>query len=133
MKTVISKNSAILALMLTPMLAAAQDATGIWRTEATDRGYLEIEISPCADGLCGEIIRARNAEGVSGPYEHLGSMMITGMTPDAEAGSWSGGTIWDPRNDRSFNSRMTLEDARTLKVAGCVLGICQSQLWRRVE
>jgi uncharacterized protein (DUF2147 family) len=40
--------------------------------------------------------------------------------------------IWDPRNDRTFNSRMETR-GDTLVVSGCVMGICQRQQWQRVN
>lgn len=132
MKKIIHKSLLIVAILALPVAALAQDATGVWRTESTERGHIEVEISRCAAMLCGTIIGARDPSGQPGPYEHMGKRMIWDMKADAAAGSWSGGKIWDPRNGRSYNSRMSLENGR-LKVAGCVLGICQSQTWQRVR
>ena len=115
-----------------PSAAMAQDATGLWRTEATQEGYLEVQIEPCGEGLCGTILRARDLQGQEQPYPHVGRWMIRDMTPTG-AGTWANGQIWDPRNDRTFRSRMQLT-GRTLAVSGCVLGIfCQNQTWQRVD
>ena len=46
-----------------PIAATAQDATGLWRTEATQEGYLEVQIAPCGAELCGTILRARDLQG----------------------------------------------------------------------
>ncbi len=118
-----------LLLCALPVMAAAQDATGVWRTEATQEGYLEVQIAPCGAALCGTILRARDLAGKEQAYPHTGRKMIWDMVADG-AGRWSGGKIWDPRNDRTFNSRMQLAD-RKLEVSGCFLGICQAQTWRR--
>lgn len=122
---------AFLALAQAPTVSAAQDASGLWRTEATDQGHLEVRIVPCGAALCGKIVRAVDTAGQSAPYPHTGRQMIWDMQPDGN-GVWSGGKIWDPRNDRTFNSKMALT-GRALTVSGCFLGICQSQVWRAVD
>lgn len=119
-----------LALVM-PLTAGAQDVTGIWRTEAAQEGYLEVQIAPCGAALCGTILRARDPQGREQPYLHVGRWMIRDMSPTGKGG-WGNGKIWDPRTDRSFQSRMELSGGR-LAVSGCVLGICQSQIWSRVE
>lgn len=114
-----------------PGMAAARDATGVWRTEPTDQGVLEVRIAPCGEALCGTIERARDLAGQEQPYEHTGRWMIRNMAPSGP-GTWDRGEIWDPRNGRTFRSRMELSGS-TLEVSGCVLGICQAQTWRRVR
>ena len=117
---------------ITPSLAPAQGAAGLWRTEATDQGYLEVKVAPCAGGnLCGTIIRARDLQGQEQPYPHSGKRMIWDMAPKSDT-VWEGGRIWDPRNNRTFASRMTLA-GNQLNVSGCFIGICQAQTWQRVQ
>lgn len=122
---------ALALLTAAPLQATAQDATGLWRSEATDEGYIEVRIAPCGAALCGTIQRARDLAGVEQPYPHSGKRMIWDMVADGP-GKWSDGQIWDPRNDRTFASRMELKGNRLI-VAGCVLGICQRQDWQRVN
>lgn len=118
--------------LVLPAPLAAEEATGLWRTESTAEGHLEVRIAPCGTGaLCGTIERARDTSGQAQPYPHTGRQMISGMEP-AGPGAWRGGRIWDPRNDRTFNSRMSVSGDR-LNVAGCILGICQQQTWTRVR
>lgn len=118
--------------VLFPTLALADSAQGLWRTEPTDQGYLEVSIAPCQGGaLCGTILRARDQAGREQPYPHTGRQMIWAMIPEGE-GQWRDGRIWDPRNDRTFNSRMETR-GDTLVVSGCVMGICQRQQWQRVN
>lgn len=123
---------ALIAILLLPQLAHAQDVTGLWRTPANEQGYLEIDLRNCGSAICGTIARARDLQGQVGPYEHVGKRMIWDMMPTDSADVWKGGKIWDPRNGRTFNSRMTLA-GNELSVAGCVLGICQSQTWTRLR
>jgi uncharacterized protein (DUF2147 family) len=115
-----------------PLAAMAESALGLWRTEPTDDGHLEVQVAPCgAEALCGTILRARDPSGHEQPYPHTGRQMIWAMVPDGPD-RWRNGRIWDPRNDRTFNSRMEVQGNR-LMVAGCVLGICQRQTWQRVN
>lgn len=103
----------------------------MWRTPMTEVGQLQIEIANCGGAVCGTIVGARNPQGLAGDYEHMGRQMIWDMVSNG-AGSWRDGKIWDPRNDRTYNSRMVLEGGR-LNVSGCFLGFCQSQSWERAQ
>lgn len=120
-----------LEVALLPSGVMAEEVLGTWRTDATVDGYLEVRISNCEQALCGEIVRARNPQGIEGPFEHIGRQMIWGMSQTSQPNAWDGGKIWDPISDRTFNSRMELTNGG-LEVSGCVLGICRRQLWRRV-
>lgn len=122
------KSFALLALLAAPVASFAQDATGLWKTPMSKDGQLQIKIAKCGQALCGKIVGAMNPQGETGPYEHLGKLMIWDMVPQSKAGTWDDGKIWDPRNGRTFNSEMTLSNGK-LKVYGCVLGICQGQTW----
>jgi uncharacterized protein (DUF2147 family) len=127
----LSCSFALALLIAAPLPALAQDATGLWRSEATEEGTIEVKIAPCGPALCGTILRARDLAGTEQPYPHSGKPMIWGMVADGP-GHWSGGQIWDPRNGRTFASKMELSGNRLI-VAGCVLGICQRQNWQRVN
>lgn len=119
------------AMALWASNAWAQDARGLWQTEMTSEGALEIRISSCGSVLCGVIETARTPDGSAAEYPHLGKQMIWDMMADGAA-SWSNGKIWDPRNDRTFNSKMAL-NGNSLSVSGCFLGICQRQTWTRIK
>ena len=127
----LSRSLALALLIAAPLPGLAQDATGLWRSEATEEGTIEVKIAPCGAALCGTILRARDLTGAEQPYPHSGKQMIWDMVADGP-GKWSGGQIWDPRNDRTFAAKMALSGNRLI-VAGCVLGICQRQNWQRVN
>ncbi len=117
-------------LMGASLSAQAQDINGLWRTELTEQGYLEVSIEACETNmLCGTILRARDPEGNEQPYEHTGKRMIWGMVASGPT-NWGDGKIWDPRNDRTVNSRLELS-GDTLLVTGCMFRICQTQNWQR--
>jgi uncharacterized protein (DUF2147 family) len=117
-------------LMSVSFSALAQDVQGIWRTELTEDGYLEVSIAACDTNLlCGTILRARDPQGNEQPYEHSGKRMIWDMLASGPT-NWGDGKIWDPRNDRTVNSRLELS-GDTLLVTGCMFRICQTQTWQR--
>jgi uncharacterized protein (DUF2147 family) len=115
--------------------AIAGGADGTWRTESGENGgYLEVTIGPCesdAAKTCGTISRAFNAQGLDPGYENLGKLMIDRMETE-DGVSYSGGTIWDPEEDKTYKSKMKAEGSQ-LDVEGCIAFICQGQNWTRVE
>lgn len=109
----------------------AQDVTGVWQTEPNEQGHLEVAFAPCGAAVCATIQRAIDLKGRPGDYPHLGKQMLWDLKPDG-AGRWSGGKLFDPRSGRTVNGRIEREGT-LLKVTGCLLGICQSQRWKRAK
>lgn len=131
----ISKIKLILATALlfvfSHSFAADPDVTGIWKTESTDKGYLQVSVEKCGDAVCGTILQAMDLEDKPSPdYEHVGKQMIWDMASKTPT-SWTGGKIWDPSKDKTYKSKMTL-DGDVLKVSGCIAFICRSQSWTRL-
>lgn len=120
---------AALTLLITP--ASAQSIIGTWKTPMTEEGQLLVSVKDCGSNVCGTIVGARDTQGVAGSYTHVGRKMIWDMTAKG-SNSWDSGKIWDPRNDRTFNSKMELR-GNILKVSGCFLGLCQTQNWQRAK
>lgn len=135
---IISLNTARLAVVLVALLGsqlAKAEVLGLWKTEPGDTGgYLLVEIKPCEDRLCGEIVGAFDKDNVElAEYEHNGKRMIWGMKEDGQ-NKWRSGKIWAPDRDKTYSSWMQLNGDK-LKVSGCVMGglICRSQSWQRPE
>ena len=129
MKRSLFAAATVLGMMTTPALAG--DPSGLWATEKNDEGaFLIVEIKACGDKTCGYINEARGPGGAPNPdYEHLGKPMVTDMVADGE-NKWDDGEIWDPSEDKRYNSNMELK-GDTLVVEGCVLFICRGQDWTR--
>ena len=119
----------------TPITAIAGGADGVWKTEANDAGaYVEVTIGPCDSDsakTCGTISKAFTEQGADPKYENLGKLMIKDMTSD-DGTSYSGGTIWDPEDNKTYSSKMHLK-GEELDVEGCVTIICQGQHWKRLK
>lgn len=134
------------ALLLTGQASATQPTPAVLGDWFTEGARAIVRIAPCADRLCGSIVwlwrshdeagqpltdrenpvadrRARPLHGID---------LLHGLRPTAP-GQWSGGTIYNPEDGRSYNASLHLDAAGELTVEGCVLFICRKQHWRRVE
>lgn len=133
MKTMILGAVASLGLGA-PVLA--DGIVGTWNAAPPDAdGSLHVTIAPCGQAFCGTIAAAFDADGAPSPdYEHLGKPMIWDMVPDGNGG-YEGGRIWAPDDDKTYRSKMTIEN-NVLIVKGCVAGglICrEGGRWARVN
>ncbi|MCG7519214.1 DUF2147 domain-containing protein [Ruegeria sp. Ofav3-42] len=116
--------------------AAADPVDGLWKTEPGDTGgYLHVSIAPCGSAICGTIDSAFDGQGNQQlNYENLGKQIIWDMVPEG-GGSYDDGKIWAPDRDKTYSSKMSLDNQNTLTVKGCVAGgiICRGQTWTRVQ
>lgn len=123
------------AVALIPTVAFGGSADGVWKTGAgEDGGYLEVTIAACAsDGgkSCGTISGAYTDKGKNPKYVNLGKLIIKDMEPDGDT-KFSGGTIWDPEEDKTYKSKLVV-NGNSLQVDGCILFICKDQHWTRVK
>lgn len=147
-------------LLLLALPAAAQPAdsvTGLWLTEEGDKGgRARVEITRTDDGTFrGEIVWLEEPEFPPGS-EHagepkrdlenpdpalrdrpvLGLPILEGFTYEGD-GTWSGGTIYDPANGKTYKAKLSLDGAGddTLDVRGYV-GVPlfgRTTTWKRVE
>ena len=125
-----------LALIATPAAALAASADGVWKTQASDSGgYLEVTVAPCtadASKTCGVVSKAFKAAGAEdAAYQYLGKPILEGMASDGD-GRYSGGTIFDPENGKTYNSKMSVK-GNELDVDGCISFICEGEVWSRVK
>lgn len=131
------------ALMHVPLAAIAEDIRGLW-----DAGESHVEIYSCGELLCGRIAKLDEPLDEDGnekvdkhnPEPSLRSRPLLGMdliAGFARAGKrkWEDGTIYDPRDGKTYKCVMKLQRDGTLKVRG-YLGIPllgKTVEWTRVE
>ena len=140
---------ALSRLIIAAVLAAvassafAEDILGLW-----DAGESHVEIYACGDRLCGriaELDEPLDEEGKekldkNNPEPALQSRPLLGM--DLVAGfvragkkKWEDGTIYDPRDGKTYKCVMKLQRDGSLKVRGYVgiplLG--KTVVWTRIE
>ena len=135
MRTAIAGAALAAALAGTGGAAAAGDPIlGVWKTtEGAEGGYLHVRIEPCGTAFCGRIVKTVDAQGVTGTdYAHLGKQMIIDMAARGD-GSYAGGRIWAPDEDRTYRLLLTLRPDG-LAVRGCQLAFCRDAgVWTRVD
>ncbi|MBU2644934.1 DUF2147 domain-containing protein [bacterium] len=132
-----------LAAGATSLYAADPDAVlGLWLTTQEPEAT-QIEIVKCGDKYCGKVAWTKNTDALDkeNPDESLRSRKIIGLnmiydfTFDADDNRWIDGFIYNPEDGKTYDCRMWLEDATTLKVKGTVgpkwMGIGKTVTWFR--
>jgi len=119
--------AAFLATSLAPALAAPLDAAsvhGFWRPPDGGR----IQIQQCGDRLCGYV----RDDGEGEPELHPGHVLLRQLEHQG-ALTWTGGTIHNPRDNRTYRAKLRLVNRNQLKLTGCAWIFCGSQEWTRIE
>ena len=151
MKSFTSALLASLVLLASSAFGGSPDAvTGTW---TTSENKAKIEIFKCGSNYCGKIIELKEAiypandkKGMAGqtkvdrenPDAQLKSRPIVGMQMlDGFSYSgdncWEGGTIYDPKNGKTYKCKITLAESNQLKVRGFigVSLIGRTETWTR--
>ncbi len=120
------------ALAFSATTAAADPATGTWQTAPDDNGnFGHIQMSNCGAKLCGVLVRAYDGAGKQIQSDQVGARIVWDMVAKG-GGAYGNGKVYAPDRDKTYNSKMTLS-GNSLKVEGCVLGICRGNTWKRVN
>lgn len=144
------------AALLVPAAAAADPAAdavlGTWLTEAGDQGgRAHVEITRQGNRLVGRIVHLEEPDFEAGhpragqpkvDLENpdpklrerpiLGLQILGGFTWDD--GKWTGGTIYDPANGKTYKAQITLDGRDRLALRGYI-GVPlfgRTSTWRRV-
>ncbi len=117
--------------------AGADEILGVWNNQEKTA---QIEVFHCGELYCGKIVWLKepnypegSQDGVPGtpkqdhnnPAQGLRSMPVLGlrivndMHADGE-GKWSGGTVYDPKNGKTYKGKMTLVSPDRLDLRGYV-------------
>lgn len=125
-----------LAVVFFSVPAFSEVVNGIYQTEKNESGaFLEVEFGPCKENSslsCATILKAYRTENdVNTGYEHLGKTIVGNMKASGD-GNFKGGTIWDPSEDKTYNSKMAFL-GNDLSVEGCILFFCKAQLWKKID
>ena len=134
---------AVLGLALADMAPAiAADATppragdiyGVWRNP---KGSVHIEIKPCGEGTCGNVVWANpeaQADVRKGSNRELvGMQLLRDFSPTGPV-DWKG-RVFVPDLNMTFSGQVRLLDKASLRAKGCLLPnfLCKSQVWTRVD
>jgi uncharacterized protein (DUF2147 family) len=136
--------AALLGLSLGTSFAV--DPLGTWFTE---EGKATVRIAPCGPALCGTIISLKepndpatgkpktdqnNVEAGLRGRPVVGVLVVLGMKPSGTANKWSG-QVYNAEDGKTYSGSLTLQDANTIKIEGCILGglVCKAATWTRAS
>ncbi|MCC5970539.1 MAG: DUF2147 domain-containing protein [Pararhodobacter sp.] len=120
------------AAVVLAMPAMADPVHGHWRTAPDDNGNTGIiEMTDCANRLCGTLIQAFDAAGQAMSSPNVGRQIVWDMEPQG-SGRYRNGRVWAPDRDQTYSARMQHEGDR-LTVSGCVLVFCRDAVWSRAD
>jgi uncharacterized protein (DUF2147 family) len=124
--------------------AAEEGVLGRWATPGMSA---IVELSPCAEPstLCGTIrwlwdavdergrprLDSQNVEASLRSRPLLGLAILSGLKP-ARGGGWEG-RIYNPEDGQTYRATLDRSGPDALLVEGCVLFVCQKQVWRRAS
>jgi len=145
------RNTCKALLLALPLLAAslaaqaADGPTGRWKTIDDKTGKVKsiVEISQAGNGtLSGKVVEILQSDKGPNPVcdgcegerhnKPIKGMTILWNLKADDASHWSGGTILDPANGKTYKSKLALQPGgQKLDVSGCILFICRAQTWVR--
>jgi uncharacterized protein (DUF2147 family) len=129
------------AAFAAPASAQQADPTGLWQTP-TNGG--QVRIARCGQALCGTLVTSDHIRADAGALDENNSNralrtrtlrnlpMLTGFTGGPT--EWRGGSVYNPADGRTYRGTITLTNANTLNLRGCVVApLCRTQTWTRVR
>ncbi|MDG2527026.1 DUF2147 domain-containing protein [Stenotrophomonas sp. HITSZ_GD] len=125
--------------------SAADSAAGRWKTIDDKTGKVKsiVEITQAANGtLSGKVVEILQSDRGPNPVcdkcdgerknKPVKGMTILWNLKADDASHWSGGTILDPANGKTYKSKLELQPGgQKLDVSGCIMFICRAQTWVR--
>lgn len=132
--------------MLTFVMAAAASAalspmfpTGVFNTPV-DKGQIRLE--RCGEDVCGRALTSdrlsaypdqrdvRNVE-PGARTRRIKGLLLMRLHPIGP-GRWGNGKIYNPDDGRSYSATLTVVNADTVKLKGCLFEpLCRTQTWTR--
>ena len=84
--------------------------------------------------MCGRIVWLWDdtPKGIVDKAPLIGRTVIDRMV-EAEGNQWRGGRLYNPEDGRDYKGSLQLRSPTRLVVDGCVLFVCQTQMWRRAD
>lgn len=134
----------MIALLFTATLTAASPV-GTWQTidDSSGKPRSHVQIEEKNGKLQGKIVHLIDpdepnplCDACPGPKKNapiLGLQIMWDLTRAGDAAEWTGGSIMDPENGKTYDCKIWLEGEDTLKVRGSWLFLGRTQTWRRVS
>lgn len=114
-----------LAPIASESASAAPEPTGIW---LDDTGRGAVEIKPCGNALCGNVVWVKS----TGDAKGCGKQIIGDVAPVGN-GRWDNGWIYSPERGRKYDVELKPLDNGTLRVTGYagVKFLSKTMIWTR--
>lgn len=131
----------IMFFTYTSIAGSSPDAiVGTWMVGEKDA---KIEIFKCGTKYCGKIVWTstkrvddHNPDAKLRSRDVVGVQLLNGFAFDAKANEWSGGTLYNTRDGKTYSGYMMMNKNGTLFLKGYVMGIRwlgSSDTWTRVK
>ena len=133
----------MLLIMLTAATAvpSADTVVGTWKTQ-TRNGT--VNVAKCGSSICGTIITSDllaqkpDQADVLNKDESLRGRKLKGLQivqgGQWDGSAWTGGTVYNPDDGRTYSGKITPVDANHLKLRGCVFyPLCKTETWTRIQ
>ena len=137
MKTALYSSFLVLLAATACFAAGGDDILGVWNNEENDA---RIEIVKCGERYCGDIVWLKEPDYPAGSIEGTpGTPRIDHHNPDlalrktpiiglrivhdfmyAGDDQWKGGTVYDPKNGKTYSGKITLVSPTSLKLRGFI-------------
>ncbi len=113
----------------------AGDLSGVWQTETSGS---TVRIARCGAGYCGTVaatpgpgLDSQNPDPALRARKLVGVQIMQAGTPSGEGFE---GSLYNPKDGKTYSGSLTPKGPDTVEVAGCVLSvICKRQTWRRMR
>jgi uncharacterized protein (DUF2147 family) len=124
--------------------ALADDPTGVWLVQD---GSAKVRVGACSGALCGNVIWIRQPidpangklwldEKSIDPNKRrrpiLGIRVVIDMKPSRIPNKWTG-RVYSIDHGKHFDGSLTLLTPTKLKIEGCLMLICESEIWTRAD
>jgi uncharacterized protein (DUF2147 family) len=142
MKRFLVLGSAVLLAGVTSLASAQADPRGLWLAE----DGAKVRVSACGNSICATIAEAKSrVDPATGqPWTDknnpdpalrnrplVGVAVLRSLQPDGP-GKWSG-TLYNTDNGNSYNGHLLEVGPTTIRIEGCVIGICGGRNLSRIQ
>jgi uncharacterized protein (DUF2147 family) len=125
----------LVALTGAAVAQKAGDPTGLWLTETGDS---KVRIARCGAGYCGTLasvsgpgLDSQNPDAALKGRKLVGVQIMNANRPKGDGFE---GTLYNPKDGKTYAGSMILKGPNTVEVSGCVLSVfCKTQTWKRVN
>jgi uncharacterized protein (DUF2147 family) len=122
----------------------AADPRGVWLVQD---GNAKVKVDTCGSAICANVIwietpndpatgkprvDKNNVDPAKRSRPLLGLTIATGMKQSDRPEKWIG-EVYSIDHGRSVNGSLSLLSDRKLKIEGCLMLVCESETWTRVD